>query len=242
VYKTELSIGVNMSDKDFYLEHYAKATKEDVNPEAFAQAFRNPGHRYYCLHDFLKNHTRLSALELGMGSLSSAVFLSGFFSEYRAVDIAAKEILASYGDEVVFPLTDDNLNEDFAFPDGSFDVVVAMMVIEHLFDPFHSFREVSRVLKKDGIALINLPVVTSLRNRFRLMFGIVPVTSTKSWWGLEEWDGGHLHYFSIDLVTKLAERYGLKLERIYPVGNHIGLKNIFPKLLCNEASFILRKV
>ena len=66
-----------------------------------------------------------------------------------------------------------------------------MMVIEHLFDPFHAFREIERVLSPTGQGFINLPLVTSLKNRLRLLGGNLPVTSVSfdRWLVDKEWDG-----------------------------------------------------
>jgi SAM-dependent methyltransferase len=133
------------------------------------------------------------------------------------------------------------LNLDSPFEDGQFDVVIAMMVIEHLFNPFHSFREVARLLRPGGYAFINLPIVTSVKNRARLFFGTLPLTSSKDWWQNEEWDGGHLHYFSIESVRRLSEKYQLELSEMYPCGRLFQLKRVFPTILCNELSFVFRK-
>ena len=56
-----------------------------------------------------------------------------------------------------------NFNHALPLEDGFVDVFIAMMVIEHLFDPFHAFREIRRLLAPNGFAVINLPLVTSRR-------------------------------------------------------------------------------
>src|SRR6185503_1996971 len=47
------------------------------------------------------------------------------------------------------------------FRDGSFDLVTANMVVEHLADPAGQFAEVARVLKPGGIFLFHTPNVQS---------------------------------------------------------------------------------
>src|SRR5215469_7511887 len=95
-----------------------------------------------------------------------------------------------------------------------------MMVIEHLFDPFQAFQEIRRCIAKDGAVYVNLPLVTGIRNRMRLLFGQVPVTSTRytSWFGDREWDGNHLHYFSVGSIFDLARACGLRVTHIRGVG------------------------
>ena len=52
-----------------------------------------------------------------------------------------------------------------------------MMVFEHLLDPWFSFAEVKRILSPTGRAFINLPIVTNIKNRFRILIGRMPSTS-----------------------------------------------------------------
>jgi SAM-dependent methyltransferase len=135
-----------------------------------------------------------------------------------------------------------NLNSDLALGTDHYDVTIAMMVVEHLFDPFHSFRELARITKPGGFVFVNLPLVTSLKNRLRLLLGELPQTSRSSWWDDREWDGGHLHYFTLQSVVELAQLNGLALDRTYPVGRHPSLKRIAPTLLCAELSFVFTKL
>jgi len=230
------------SEKKFYIKHYEKI--ELRNEPDFSTEYKNKGHRYYCIYDYLKKPQGYSAIEWGCGPLAKMSYLSSIFGDFCVVDIAASILLKNEGineETIPFNLFDCNLNENLAFHDKSFDVVIAMMVIEHLFDPFHSFREAARICKDDGVIFINLPLVTSVKNRLRLLFGKLPKTSSQNWEVLEEWDGGHLHYFTIDKVRWLGEKYGLRLVKIYPVGRFFGLKKLFKSLLCNEVSFVFIK-
>ncbi len=47
---------------------------------------------------------------------------------------------------------------DIAFPDGSFDLVICSHVLEHVPDDRRAIREIDRVLRADGTALIVVPV------------------------------------------------------------------------------------
>ena len=69
------------------------------------------------------------------------------------------------------------------------DHLIAMMVIEHLFDPFHAFREIKRCVSNRGAAYVNLPLVTGLRNRARLLIGKIPETSIRYERWFANWNG-----------------------------------------------------
>lgn len=47
--------------------------------------------------------------------------------------------------------------EDAGFPDGFFDVVRLNHVLEHLAEPRGAFREISRILKPDGLVYVTVP-------------------------------------------------------------------------------------
>jgi SAM-dependent methyltransferase len=199
---------------------------------------RRKGSRYYGILDSISAPGLLSAVEWGFGDPSCAAALNRVFGSYIALDISAERIAA---EDVPFRVMAHNLNYDLPFPDEAFDVSIAMMVIEHLFNPFHSFREIARTTKRGGHVFINLPMLTSIKNRARLAVGRLPVTSSKNWWQLEEWDGGHLHYFTIPTVRRLGEKYGLLMTRLYPVGQVLWLKEIWPAMFCDELSFLFRR-
>jgi SAM-dependent methyltransferase len=201
------------------------------------------GDRYYCISDFLKNEGKLEAIEWGFGDPARCAALNQFFKKYIAIDICASTLVAkaSLDSKRSFPHQDVNLNDDLPFPDESFDVSIAMMVIEHLFDPFHSFKEIARTTKRGGYVFVNLPLLSSFKSRLAVLCGKLPVTSTSNWWELKQWDGGHLHYFTIPAVRRLAADNGLRFTRFYVVGKHLALKRLAPSLFCHEGSFVFQK-
>ena len=60
-----------------------------------------------------------------------------------------------------------NLNETLPFNDNTFDVLPCVDGIAHVENIPHTFREFSRVLKKDGFLILSTPNISSLRSRFR---------------------------------------------------------------------------
>lgn len=198
------------------------------------------GHRYSCVAQYLRAHRGLSVVELGFGSAEIALALSEYAARYRIVDIVAPREEIALPENVAFIKA--NINDDFPFRDAEFDCTVAMMVIEHLFDPFHSFGEISRITKHGGKVFVNLPNIASIRCRAQLACGRMPVTSSRNWFETKEWDGNHLHYFTIKDTLRLARQYGLTCDAIFPVGKWLWLKRISPSLLCHEISFAFSRV
>jgi hypothetical protein len=98
------------------------------------------------------------------------------------------------------------------------------------------------VLKSGGVAFVNLPLVTAVGNRLRLALGVLPITSSPypMWFASKEWDGNHLHYFSVASIRELAAATGLAVTEVRGVGRFHRLKSAVPSLLASEITFALR--
>lgn len=57
------------------------------------------------------------------------------------------------------PLLDAHadLNEPLPFADGSFDTVLLSDVLEHVWEPLRVMSEISRILRSDGVLIMNVP-------------------------------------------------------------------------------------
>jgi SAM-dependent methyltransferase len=75
-------------------------------------------------------------------------------------------------DETVYHLSESR----FPFPDSSFDCVVSIDVLEHLYDDQPFLRELRRVLRPNGRAIITVPNgdPTLLANRIKWWVGMTP--------------------------------------------------------------------
>jgi SAM-dependent methyltransferase len=175
-----------------------------------------------------------SVVDLGFGTMGSLDQLATISRTYTIVDVVDRTDGVALPNNVSFRKAD--LNEDFPFVAESFDCTVAMMIMEHLFDPFHSVREITRITKHNGKIFINVPNVAAVKCRLQLALGKLPITSASNWFERREWDGNHLHFFTIKELVRLAGIEGLELEAVYAVGRSRWLKRLSPALLCHEIS------
>lgn len=83
------------------------------------------------------------------------------------------------------------------FPGASFDVVLCTQVLEHVPDPRAVCRELSRVLRPGGVALVTAPQSAWLHN--------LPY---------------HYFHFTRIGLTGLLEEAGLAVRRVEPQGGH----------------------
>lgn len=202
-------------------------------------AIRAGTHRYSSAHAHLAATQGQVVLEMGYGGNGIIDLLAPLAAEYHIVDIVdrsgSKELLPNVR------VYQANLDNRFPFADAQFDTVIAMMVIEHMYDPFHAFGEAARVTKAGGDLFVNLPNIASIKCRLQLLAGRMPVTSSSTWFADREWDGNHLHFFTVADVARLAALYGLDLLEVRPVGRFLALKALRPSLLCHEITYRFRK-
>lgn len=194
-----------------------------------------PGHRYYCVYEHLSKTPGASVVDLGFGTTNLLGELAGLCNTYTIVDVIDRTDGVALPDNTYFKQAD--LNRDFPFEAETFDCTVAMMIVEHLFDPFHALQEITRITKRNGKIFINIPNIAALKCRLQLAAGKLPITSSHDWFEKREWDGNHLHYFTMKEFIRLARLQGLKLDAIFPVGRRVWLKRIAPGLLCHEISY-----
>jgi SAM-dependent methyltransferase len=88
---------------------------------------------------------------------------------------------------------------DARFPEGSMDLVCLYHVLEHVGEPRVYLREISRVLRLDGVLAVEVPNARCLTARW---FG-------HHWLG---WDlPNHVHHFSPASLRALLERHGFEV-------------------------------
>ena len=95
----------------------------------------------------------------------------------RLSDVAGIEAVDIFRERAgeLFKTVDGDLErENFPFPDGSFDLVIANQVFEHIKNIFHLMGEVCRVTKLGGHVLLSTPNLASAHNRALLLAGRQP--------------------------------------------------------------------
>lgn len=125
----------------------------------------NPIHqRLLKAYYIAKEYVNGDLLEIGCGEGRGVGLLQDLVKSYSGIDkitevvnkLSAKYQHASFVQSVIPPLD---------FPDQKFDSVISFQVIEHIKDDKRYLREISRVLKPGGVALLTTPNVNKSLSR-----------------------------------------------------------------------------
>ncbi|MGP3914151.1 class I SAM-dependent methyltransferase [Nonomuraea sp. 10N515B] len=85
---------------------------------------------------------------------------------------------------------------DLPLPDGSFDLVLALDVLEHIEEDGRAARELLRVLRPGGTALISVPCDMTL-------------------WSAHDVASGHVRRYTYDGLYALLTAQGLTIDRVW---------------------------
>lgn len=181
-------------------------------------------------------------LDLGCGDLTNLITLENLFKKGFGVDIATYPTWKPLEERLI--TCQHNLDAgSLPFSDQMFDAVTILMVLEHIFDPFKVIEEISRITKPKGYLVINVPNIANIKHRFELLFGQFPITSSVNCWELREWDGGHIHYFTLERLIWLLGTFGnYQVLQIQGSGKFAPLKRLRPGLLCSDLQLLCQKV
>ncbi|MDG6347842.1 class I SAM-dependent methyltransferase [Luteimonas sp. 8-5] len=89
--------------------------------------------------------------------------------------------------------------EAMPFADNAFDIVIANHVLEHVSDDLQALREISRVLRSGGVAILQTPYSATLRHTW-FDPGIIEPEARRQAYGQED----HVRLYGQDIVARFA--------------------------------------
>jgi methionine biosynthesis protein MetW len=177
------------------------------------------------------------ALDIGCGDGTFAAALSAKVPSVSGVDISAAAVAAAIRNGIDAKQVNMDA-EPLPFADGTFDTVTCLDVLEHVFDPRVSAREIARVSRPGATLVLSTPNMRYWKHIRSQIQGRFPLTSVDE----EGYDGGHLHYYTAaNLGELIAPWFDVVQVKGIPGGVRRGIgtrliKLVLPRRAAEEFS------
>lgn len=154
---------------------------------------------------------------------SKNIYVSGMDLSPKSVEIAKK-----YGINAVVA----DIDQEWPYPASSFDILLGVEIVEHIFNTDNFFSESRRVLKKNGLLIITTPNLAAWFNRILLLVGYQPffteVSTKDKTMGLgftrkltpNRETVGHLRVFTLKALEDMLHSFGFDI--CMKKGKHVG--------------------
>jgi len=162
------------------------------------QDIRNNSERGFAALSLIENNSK-NILELGTGNGEFMSELKKRGYDVVGLDILPNKTLLERG----FDVRKHDLNKGLPFKKSSFDVVVGLEVLEHLYNPYNMMKEIKKILKPNGYAIISMPNTGSLFSRIGQLYE-KRMENLDIYW--------HHHQPSINSIRNLVSKE-LKIEK-----------------------------
>lgn len=101
----------------------------------------------------------------------------------------------------------DDFSKTLKIKSKSADLVIALEIIEHLYDTDFFLSEIHRILKPGGLLILSTPNLASLTNRLKLLFGGYPHYLEYSLTG-----AGHIHLYTLPVLKSQLRKEDFRLQ------------------------------
>lgn len=144
----------------------------------------------------------ISVLDLGCGDglLLSLLKEKGIIG--KGLDISEEAVAKTKNKG--FETSVSDFGDRLPFADKTFDVVVSLDVLEHLYNPENLIREANRVSKR--FVIIGVPNFNSLPARIQVFLGAVPENNRPK--------KGHIYWFNYSILEKIVRENHLVLKEL----------------------------
>lgn len=139
---------------------------------------------------------------LDVGTAGGAFLEAATTYGFDAYGIEPSKYLTEKGQKRGLKISQGTI-EHATYPANSFDIICLWDVLEHVVDPKSVLTHIKRLLKPDGVLLINYPDIGTWQAK---------LAGSKFWWLLSV----HLTHFSPKTIRFIAEKTGYKVEKLIP--------------------------
>lgn len=207
----------------------------------FSNSFRINEDNFLSL---LERNSSASLIDLGCGKGDFTMKCAKQIGTNNVWGVEIDEKLAKEARTKGIKTISADLNEKLPLQTGSFDVVMSNQVLEHLINSDLFVKEIYRLLKPDGYAVVSTENLSSWHNIFALALGYRPFSldysyrikignplSPHSGEEVVEKSLVHLKIFPYQALKELFEIYGFRVEKLVGGGYYLMPIFLFSKVL-----------
>ena len=162
--------------------------------------------------DALKKSGGKKVFDLGCGNGAFARYLAGVGYEVQGVDPSETGIEQAKLADPSIVLEVGSAYDPLVSRFGTFQSLVSLEVVEHVYYPRIYAQCVSDLLVPGGVAIISTPYHSYFKNLVLALSGKMDAHFTALW------DHGHIKFWSVKTLTELFAEQGLKVEKVLRVG------------------------
>lgn len=122
-----------------------------------------------------------------------------------------------------------------------FDDVYMLAILEHVFWPSDLVSKVSKIVKKKGKIVVEVPNVVWLPYRIDLLKGKFPLTAPAEG-AIPGVHDEHIRFFTLNTLDEIFNNYGFKRIKLCCSGRLVNIKNIFPQVLYSDLIAVYQKI
>lgn len=156
---------------------------------------------------YMPKKDNIKFLDVACGNGQFYGFLKDTNCEYTGLEFSKKQV--EKGKKKGLDIRYHDLTKKWPFKEGTFDVVLASEILEHIYDTDYFLEECRRVLKKNGVLILTTPNIVYLGARIRCLFGRRPPSIEYNARGIV---AGHIRAFSYYDLRELFKNNKLEIE------------------------------
>jgi SAM-dependent methyltransferase len=195
-----------------FLQHDGRRFHVRAHLDCYARCF-----------DIFRSKARGALLDLVAGAGYTSHVLASMGFSVTATEINTEQFVA---DGVRVQPVD--LNRPLPYPDGSFQHVLALEIIEHLEAPSAFVREIARVLAPGGTAVISTPNICTIASKLRFLltneFSLFYNTAKRLRDPLDDRAAGHISPMPDWLLAHFISEAELELTGTHYTTERLGLR------------------
>ncbi len=225
-------------------QYGTKKTQMDVSPLLLTIIQKywisREDYAYECIK---KYNVHWKLLDIGCGNGTFCAKNIENFDTIYGIDISDNRIKKATEQyrNIDFSIVD--MNHKVPFMDDTFNCINSLATFDWIYDLNTALSETHRILKNEGIFILQVSNMAYLLRRIKLLFWIYPKVSSfwNSEWKKIWWDASVCHMFTQKELANHLQEFWFTVLEVWGSWFLYKARSWWPSLLCGDLFFICKK-